>query len=63
MQGRQWYGIKRIKLYFRELGIVEKGLGHVFITSSSSHFFNKTDFEQYLFGWNRMQGLRVSFFK
>ena len=30
-------------------GIVEKGLGYLFITSSSSHFFNKTDFEQYLF--------------
>ena len=29
--------------------IVEKGLGHLFIISSSSHFFNKTDFEQYLF--------------
>ena len=27
----------------------EQGLGHLFITSSSSHFFNKTDFEQYLF--------------
>ena len=31
------------------MGIVEKGLGHVFIASSSSHFFNKTDLEQYLF--------------
>ena len=29
--------------------MVEKGLGHLFITSNSSHFFNKTDFEQYLF--------------
>ena len=28
--------------------IVEKGLGHLFITSGSSHFFNKTHFEQYL---------------
>ena len=28
---------------------MEKGLEHLFITSRSSHFFNKTDFEQYLF--------------
>ena len=27
---------------------MEKGLEHFFIASSSSHFFNKTDFEQYL---------------
>ena len=32
--------------------IVEKGLRHLFVTSSSSHFFNKTDFEQYLFNEN-----------
>ena len=30
-------------------GIGEKYLGHLIITSNSSHFFNKTDFEQYLF--------------
>ena len=30
-------------------GIVEKSLGHMFITSSSSYFFNKIDFEHYLF--------------
>ena len=29
-------------------GIVENGLGHLFITSSSSHFFNKTDLELYI---------------
>ena len=43
--------VKQIKTYFRELGgfgIVEKGLGHLFITSSSSNFFNKTDLKQYL---------------
>ena len=28
---------------------MEKGLGHLFISSTSSNFFNKTDFEQYLF--------------
>ena len=26
----------------------EQGLGHLFITSSSPHFFNKTDLEQHL---------------
>ena len=29
-------------------GIVENSLGHLFITSSSSHFFNKTDLELYI---------------
>ena len=28
---------------------MEQGLGHLFITSISSHFFNKTDYEQDLF--------------
>ena len=27
---------------------MKKGLGNLFITTSSSHFFNKTDFKQYL---------------
>ena len=36
-------------VFLRVRVIVEKGLGHLFITSSSSHFFNKTDFPQYLF--------------
>ena len=27
---------------------MEKRLGHLLIISSSSHFFNKTDFEQYI---------------
>ena len=27
---------------------MKKGLGYLFITSSSSHLLNKTDFEQYL---------------
>ena len=30
-------------------GMVEQGLGYHFITSISSHFFNKTDLEQQLF--------------
>ena len=34
---------------FAYKGIGEKYLWYLFITSSSSHFFNKTDFEQYLF--------------
>ena len=28
---------------------MEKGSGYFFINSSSCYFFNKTDFEQYLF--------------
>ena len=32
---------------FANKGIVEQGWGHLFITSSNSHFFNKTDLEQY----------------
>ena len=28
--------------------MVEQDLGHLFITSSSSHFFNKTYLEQYI---------------
>ena len=31
----------------REIG--KKYFGHLFITSSSFRFFNKTDFEQYLY--------------
>ena len=38
-----------LNLIFENKGNEKKGLGHLFITSSSSHFFNKTDFEQYLF--------------
>ena len=34
---------------FANKGNGEKHLGHLFIISSSSHFFNKTDFELYLF--------------
>ena len=39
--------VKRIKTYFckyEEFGIVEKGLGHFFITTSS-FFFNKNRFQ------------------
>ena len=34
---------------FANKGNCGKVLGHLFITSSNSHFFNKTDLEQYLF--------------
>ena len=34
--------------FLRIRGIVEQGWEQLFIISSSSHFFNKTDFEQYL---------------
>ena len=36
-------------LFLRIKEIVEKGLGDLFITSSSSYFFNKTDIDQHLF--------------
>ena len=52
MQGCQWYEGIRIKTYFREngeFGSVVKGWGHFFISSNSSHFPSKTDFEQCLF--------------
>ena len=42
-------------IFLRIKIIVEKGLGHLFITSSSAHFFNKTDFEHYLFKLNISQ--------
>ena len=45
----QWYGVKRIKSIFADKGIGEKDLGHFIITSNGSLFFNKIDFEQYLF--------------
>ena len=35
--------------FSRTRGIVEPGLRHLFITSISSHFFNKTDLERHLF--------------
>ena len=40
---------QRIIRIFAERGIVEQGLGQLDITPSGSHFFNKTDLEQYLF--------------
>ena len=39
-------GLNRI---FAIRGIVEKGLDYLFGTSNSLNFFNKTDFERYLF--------------
>ena len=42
--GPESNGVNRI---FANLG--EKYLEHLFITSSGSYFFNKTDFEQHLF--------------
>ena len=49
MQGCQRYGVQRIKAFFANKKSSEKGLGHLFIASSSSHFFKKTVFKQYLF--------------
>ena len=50
-QGCQRYVVKRIKstVFLRIWGIVELGLGHLFVTSSSTHLFNKTDHEQCLY--------------
>ena len=48
-------GLNRI---FVNKGNWEKGLGYLFVTSNSSHFFNKTDFEQYLFNENAIVTVR-----
>ena len=37
---------------------MEKGLGYLFVISNSSHFFNKTDFEQYLCNENAIVTVR-----
>ena len=42
-------GQNDFNLFLQIRGIAEQDMGHFFITSSSSHFLNKTDFEQYLF--------------
>ena len=36
-------------IFAEKRGIVEKDVGHHFMTSSSCQFFNKTDFKQHLF--------------
>ena len=46
-QGCRWYEVKRIKSIFADKGVVKQGLGHLFIISSSSHFFNKIGLKQY----------------
>ena len=38
---------------------MEKGLGHLLIASSSSHFFNKADFEKYLLTKQNFKNLEV----
>ena len=43
--GTESNGLNRI---FENNGVCEKGLEHVFMFSHSSHFFSKTDFEQYI---------------
>ena len=45
MQSYQLYGVKRIKSYFCEYGELWKKIWG----TSLFHFFNKTDFQQYLF--------------
>ena len=43
---------------FVNKGSCEKTFGHLLITSNSSHFFNKTDFEQYFFKENAIVTVR-----
>ena len=38
-----------LNLFSQIREIVGQGLSHLFITSNTSHFFNKIDFEQFLF--------------
>ena len=40
-------------VFSRIRGIEKKGLGHLYLTSSSSYFFDKTGCEQYLFKYNQ----------
>ena len=37
-----------------------KVLGHLFITSNNSHFFNKTDFEQYLLTTTKTTCIKIN---
>ena len=39
--------------------MVEQRSGHIFITSSSSHFFNTTDPEQYLLKENLLSEIKI----
>ena len=48
MQDYQRYGVKQIKFIFADKEIVKQDFRLLFITSSSTHFFNKINFEQYL---------------
>ena len=49
MQGCNGTESKGINLFSRIKRIMEQGLGHLFNTSNSSQFFNKTDLEQYAY--------------
>ena len=58
----QWYGVKQIKSFFADKGyVVKQGLGHLFITLNSSHFYNKTDLQQYFFKPKLIFGLGLGF--
>ena len=39
---------------------MEKSLGHLFITTSCSQFFNKTDFKQYLFTITKSTCIKIN---
>ena len=45
MQDSQWYESNGLNCVFANKGNRRKSLRHLFITKSSSHFFNKTDFK------------------
>ena len=60
-QGCQWYVVKRIKTYFRIVENAGRGLGHLFIISSSSHFFNKTNFKQYLLTITKNTCIKINY--
>ena len=41
--------VRSLTDFLQRRGIVEKVLGHLFITLGSNHFFIEMDFEQYFF--------------
>ena len=53
---------KRIKSVSRIRRIVEQGLGHLFIASVSSHFYDKTVLEEYLIEATRNASTKLEVF-
>ena len=46
------------RIFAKKKEIVEKDFGHLFVTLNSSHFFNKTVFEQYFLNKNAIVAVR-----